>query len=195
MMEFTNWLAEAFKTFSVTDSFYTERLWAFNKLNQPAFIAGQKEDYSNLRALLSLLTRQPYHATQPMQHTLPIEMGGYTTITLTFINGIWLPSDNGHQGIRLRKVADLSLLEQKEVLATYMADTEASDDLFVLLNRLLAQESYLLEVAEGSHQVIALQHVLTDVGSHIVPQLLVKLGKASQVTIIEQWHSGPVQPF
>ncbi|AXI24531.1 FeS assembly protein SufD [Cardinium endosymbiont of Sogatella furcifera] len=197
MMAFTNWLAEAFKTFSVTDSFYTERLWAFNKLNQPAFIAGQKEDYSNLRALLALLTREAYHFTRPMQYALPVEGRGYTTqaITFTFINGIWLPSDNGHQGIRLRKLADLSLLEQKEVLATYIADTEASDDLFVLLNRFLAQESYLLEVTEGSHQVIALQHMITDLGGHIVPQLLVKVGKASQVTIIEQWHSGPVQPF
>lgn len=191
MMAFTNWLAEAFKTFSATDPFYTERLWAFNKLNQSTFIASQKEDYHNLREILQLWTRQAYHAHLPTQPFLSVEGGGHLPVALTFVNGVWSPSSAIHQGVRLRRLADLPLLEQKEALAPYMADLRSSDDLFVMLNRMLAQESYLLEIT--GQKSITLQHIVT--GDHVVPQLMVKVGEASQVTIIENWHIGKVPPF
>ena len=187
MMAFTNWLAEAFATFSATDPFYTERLWAFNKLNQATFIASQKENYTNLRDILALLTRQAYPFNRSTSPLLPVEVDGHVTqgVTLTFVNGIWSPSDEAHQGVQLRRLADLSLLEQKEVLSAYMADVGSSDDLFVLLNRMLAQESYLLEIT--GDRMITLQHMVTD--GHIMPQLMVKIGQSSRVTIIENWYA------
>ncbi|CAH2560215.1 SufB/SufD family protein [Cardinium endosymbiont of Oedothorax gibbosus] len=201
MMAFINWLAEAFATFSATDPFYIGRLWAFNKLNQPTFIANQKENYNSLREILQLLTRQAYHFNMPNQPFPPVEVGGYRYVpegvTLTFVNGIGSPSNSVHQGIQLRRLADLPLLEQKEVLTPYMTDVESSDDLFVMLNRLLAQESHLLEIAADRQQVITLQHIVTDSVGHVMPQLMVKVGGASPVTIIENWYIVPykVQPF
>lgn len=201
MMTFTNWLAEAFATLSATDPFYTGRLWAFNKLNQPTFIANQKEDYNSLREILQLLTRQAYHFNMPTQPFLPVEVGGYghvpEAVTLTFVNGIGSSPNGSHQGVQLRRLADLPLLEQKAILSTYRADVGSSDDLFVMLNKLLAQESYLLEIAADRQKVITLQHIVTDSVGHVVPQLLVKVGGASQVTIIENWYIVPrkVHPF
>ncbi|UWW96664.1 MAG: SufD family Fe-S cluster assembly protein [Candidatus Cardinium sp.] len=185
MMAFINWLAEAFATFSTTDPCYTERLCFFNKVSQPAFIASQKEAYTNLRELLELLTRQAYHSHLPIQPVLPV--GGYAlpeAVTLTFVNGC--PSGDLHAGVALHSVAALPLFKQQEVLDTYMADIGASDDLFVLLNRVLSPDSYLLEVT--GQKVIVLRHIVTDAARHVVPHLMIKVGRESQVTIIESWH-------
>lgn len=203
MMAFTNWLAEAFKSFSATDPFYTERLWAFHKLNQPAFIERQQEHYHNLRTILQLWTRQPYHSNISTHVFLPEEVDGYghaiQAMTFTFVNGIWFPSDldNAHQGIQLHRLTDLSLIQQQAVLAAYIDDIRSSEDLFLLLNRLLSQASYLLEVTSDRPKIVILQHIITGFAGHVVPQLMVRVGQASQVTIVENWYTvqNTIEPF
>ncbi|WP_342265179.1 SufD family Fe-S cluster assembly protein [Cardinium endosymbiont of Philonthus spinipes] len=200
MMAFTNWLQEAFATLPVTAPFYTERLWAFNKLTHATFIEGQKESYRNLRATLALLTSQAYHFSLPVEPVLPVQVAGYgatQAITLTFVDGIWRPSEAIHSGVQLHRFSALPLFKQKELLTAYRADMGSSEDLFVLLNRMLAQESYLLEITGEDPKMLNLQHIVTDSLCHVVPQLLVKVGGSSHVTIIENWHTAApkVQPF
>ncbi|WP_419241896.1 Fe-S cluster assembly protein SufD [Cardinium endosymbiont of Nabis limbatus] len=197
MIAFTNWLAEAFGTLSATEPFYTERLCLFNRLREPAFIASQKEDYTNLSEILQLLTGRPYHADLPTPPAFPVEMNRYVqlpeAVTVTFVNGVWSPSGSFPQGMQLHRLADLPLLEQKELLATYRADMQSSNDLFIGLNSLLSQESYLLDIT--ADRLVVLEHIVTDSVAHVVPQLIIKVGKGCQVTILENWRTGQTEPF
>ncbi|MGI2298854.1 SufB/SufD family protein [Candidatus Cardinium hertigii] len=193
MKEFTNWLTEIFKNFSVTDPFYTERLWAFNRLNQPDFIASQTEDYNNLREIVDLCIHQPYDYPISKQTCSPVEVDANViqTLTLTFVDGIYVPSDfqSLPQGVALHKLLDLPLLKQKEILTAYMDAIRSSDDLFVLLNSMLSQERYLLEITAATQKVIVLQHIVTDAARHVVPQLMIKVRQACTATIIENWYT------
>ncbi|MGI2257212.1 SufB/SufD family protein [Candidatus Cardinium hertigii] len=195
MKAFTNWLTDIFKNLSLTDPFYAERLWAFHRLNQPGFITSQREHYNNLREMVELWIHQPYGYPIAKQTCSPVEVGGYAdviqSVTLTFVDGIYVPSDfHGlPQGVQLHKLLDLPLLKQKEVLTAYMDDIRSSDDLFVLLNRMLSQESYLLEVTADIQKAIVLQHILTDSARHVVPQLMISVSQASKATIIENWYT------
>ncbi|CCM10400.1 Putative uncharacterized protein [Cardinium endosymbiont cEper1 of Encarsia pergandiella] len=191
MKEFTNWLTGIFKNFSVTDPFYTERLWAFDRLNQPNFIASQTEHYNNLREMVELWIHQPYDYPIAKQTYSPVDSNVIQTLTFTFVNGIYVPSDfhDLPQNVKLQKLLDLPLLKQKEVLTTYMDDIRSSDDLFILLNRMLSQESYLLEVTSDTQKVIVLQHIVTDSARHVVPQLMINVSQGSKATIIENWST------
>ncbi|CDG49574.1 SufB/SufD family protein [Cardinium endosymbiont of Bemisia tabaci] len=199
MKAFTNWLTDIFKKFSLTDPFYSERLWAFHRLNQPDFIASQREHYNNLGEIVELCIHQPYGYPISKQACSPVEVGGYTdviqTVTLTFVDGIYADLHGLPQGVELHKLLDLPLLKQKEVLTAYMDDIRSSDDLFVLLNRMLSQESYLLEVTEDIQKVIVLQHIVTDSARHVVPQLMISLSQASKATIIENWYTLSHNPY
>ncbi|WP_243518896.1 MULTISPECIES: SufD family Fe-S cluster assembly protein [unclassified Candidatus Cardinium] len=201
MIAFRNWLQQAFKTFSATDPFYTERLTAFKKLDHPTFIASQKENYRKLREILALCTDQPYHVPIPTHPLLPIAVSGYgeatKATTLTFIDGIYAFADHLHPGIQLQRLADLPPLKQQAIWSSCVADMGSTNDLFLLLNTMLAQEIYLLELATATQATIILQHIVTHTAPHIVPQLILKIGQGSQVTLIENWYNlaGSVQPF
>ena len=191
MKEFINWLTDIFKNFSVTDPFYAERLWAFHRLKQPDFIASQTEHYTNLREMVELWTHQPYDYPISKQTCSPVDGNTPETLRLTFVDGIYIPSDfhDLPQGVALHRLLDLPLPKQKEILKAYMDDIQSSDDLFVLLNRMLSQESYLLEVTADSQTVIVLQHIVTDSARHLVPQLMISISQASKATIIENWST------
>ncbi|ROT47565.1 Fe-S cluster assembly protein SufD [Candidatus Cardinium hertigii] len=217
MTTFMDWLAKAVETLEpFSDPFYADRLVAFNKLHHTDFIESQKEHYPyiSFRETLKQLSSQLYHTKVPSesfleQQALPlaaVAVGyGHATkaATLTFVNGRWAKapsrfSYNG-TGIQLRRLADLSLMEQQEVCKGYMADLTSSDDIFVTLNILLAQETYLLEIKDHTQleDIIVIQHIITSSVTHVVPQFILKIGKESQVTIVEEWYAEgyPIQAF
>jgi Fe-S cluster assembly protein SufD len=144
------------------------------------------------------LTSQTYHAEVSIDNELQVPVSSYGNLgeknTLTFVNGVWSRTqssfDDSSKEIQLRKLKDLPVIEQKAVLRAYMSDIASSDDFFITLNIMLSQETYLLEISDHIQveDVIVIQHVITEGAQHVVPQLIVKVGLASQVTIVENWY-------
>lgn len=190
---FIDWLNNIFATLKESDPFYRQRLAAFNKLNHPHFLSSQKERCTMLREMISLLAHQTDDSYSSFNPLLPLTIDNYgienEAIKINFVNGIWLPSGACYQGFQLRRVTDLPIWEQEEVCRLYMANIASSDDLFVLLNTVLSQSHYVLEVEPGTQQMIILEHTVTNAYSHIVPQVLLKVGQASMVKLVESWHN------
>lgn len=206
MILFTDWLAQALEVLSPADPFYADRLVAFKKLHSPAFIEGQKEHYKHisLAETLKQCTRNSYHASIPTTEKLPQKSVTKDTFcdwnplkkeTFTFINGLWSQAqssfDHTCQDVQLRRLRDLPLAAQKEVLSSCMSDLASSDDIFTTLSTMLSQETYLLEVVDHAQlkQTIVIEHIITKSAAHVVPRLILKIGKESQATIIENWYS------
>ncbi len=206
MVLFTEWLAQALEALSSVDPFYADRLVAFKKLQNTAFIEDQKEHYKHipLAEILKQCTSKSYHISRPIIEKLSQEVGMKDTFcewnpskkeTFTFVNGLWSQAqssfDNTCRDVQLRRLGDLSLAAQKEALSSCMSDLASSDDVFTTLGIMLSHETYLLEVADYAqpNKTIVIEHIITESAAHVVPRLILKIGKESQATIIENWCS------
>ena len=210
MINFTNWLSSTFSALSLADPLYKERSLAFQRLSDNAFREGQKEHYKYIpfRELLGACMDQVYHPQPMLVDDRSISAGGYPPVgqknVLTFINGIWSAKqsslgDLSPQGLRLHRLRDMPLMEQEAMVMAYKADLSVSDDCFALLNSMLAPETYILEIPADVHlaDVLYIQHRVTQEATHVLPQLIIRLGKTSKAAIIETWEGIPsnVSPF
>ncbi|MBX9889771.1 MAG: SufD family Fe-S cluster assembly protein [Amoebophilaceae bacterium] len=201
MINFINWLSATFSVLPLVDPFYQERSLAFQKLCDNAFREGQKEHYKHLsfKELLGACMDQVYHPQPILVDDRSISAVGCPYVekknVLTFINGIWSAKQSGFgdlssQGLRLRCLSDMPLVEQQAIVTEYNADLRVSDDCFALLNRMLAPETYILEIPDHVDllDVLYIEHMITEEATHVLPQLIIRLGKTSKATIVETWE-------
>lgn len=204
MNVFTNWLDQALKTLPLTDPLYSDRFIAFKKLYNHDFVEAQKENYKYIALIeiLRQLTGQDYNISIPtteiFSQPTTIPSCGQSTVkknTLTFINGLWSQEQSSFdpicQDVQLRKLSELPLVEQQEILESCRADLASSDDIFMMLGTMLSHETYLLKIADHvqQKQTIFIEHIITASAPHVVPRFILKVGKKSQVEIVENWYS------
>lgn len=194
---FDTWLTKVVQELSPDTPFHTERRSAYHALQNPAFRKKQNEAYSYvpLQELLDACTRQPYPAQAAVAKapTPPHLPYNHTAHTITFVNGIWAPTQAAvgptHPKIQLRRLNELSPAKQAETIQRYLPDLTQTEDFLATLHILLAQETYLLDIPPHTHidGTIVIQHLLTEGNAYVAPQLIATIGQASQATIVEHW--------